>query len=264
MLQLSFVDGLTGDYVDFTTAQRAALTMLAERHGVVLTDATADAVVARMRTLPHPEVPAALAKQAETRLTVVALTNSPLEVAEAQLSHAGIRQLFTRAISADSVRRLKPAREPCRPVRAFRPDESMTIRSLGRRLRRFRASSRQIVRRVRSVTPSRPARRSTSAARSTVLRSRVRGRTLSRLPPWSRHLACRLGVALAMSSGTRGSGRICHRWFLARSTFVGGLLDAPVWCARWCRAADGYREPVVTDARPRTTGRHPPPTRTRT
>src|SRR5262249_35458173 len=34
MLQLAFTGGLTGRYVDFTTAQRAALAMLAEREGV--------------------------------------------------------------------------------------------------------------------------------------------------------------------------------------------------------------------------------------
>jgi hypothetical protein len=34
MLQLSFVGGLTGRYVDFGAAQRAALAMLAEREGV--------------------------------------------------------------------------------------------------------------------------------------------------------------------------------------------------------------------------------------
>jgi 2-haloacid dehalogenase len=33
MLQLSFVGGLTGEYVDFTTAQEAALRMLARRAG---------------------------------------------------------------------------------------------------------------------------------------------------------------------------------------------------------------------------------------
>jgi hypothetical protein len=37
MLQLSFVGGLTGQYVDFTTAQHAALKMTAERAGHVLT-----------------------------------------------------------------------------------------------------------------------------------------------------------------------------------------------------------------------------------
>ena len=33
MLQLSFVGGLTGSYVDFTSAQRAALRMMAARAG---------------------------------------------------------------------------------------------------------------------------------------------------------------------------------------------------------------------------------------
>ncbi len=33
MLQLSFVGAITGRYVDFSSAQRAALAMLAERQG---------------------------------------------------------------------------------------------------------------------------------------------------------------------------------------------------------------------------------------
>src|ERR671933_2225927 len=73
MLQLAFVGGLTGRYVDFTTAQRAALAMLAERHQA---QPDVDAIVGAMRSLPvHPEVPAAL-----DALTgpLAALTNSPL------------------------------------------------------------------------------------------------------------------------------------------------------------------------------------------
>src|SRR4051794_19088084 len=59
MLQLSFVGGLTGAYVDFTTAQHAALRMVAERTGTALSDQSAAAVVDRMSMLPpHPEVPA--------------------------------------------------------------------------------------------------------------------------------------------------------------------------------------------------------------
>ncbi|MQA81966.1 MAG: haloacid dehalogenase type II [Streptosporangiales bacterium] len=112
MLQLSFVGGITGDYVDYTTAQRAALAMLASRQGMPLTDAAADRLVGGMTGLPaHPEVPAALERLRETSLRIVALTNSPPAVAEAQLTHAGIRPLFDQALSADAVRRLKPARE---------------------------------------------------------------------------------------------------------------------------------------------------------
>jgi 2-haloacid dehalogenase len=107
MLQLAFVGGLTGRYVDFTTAQRAALAMLAERHGV---EPDADEIVAAMRSLPvHPEVPAAL-----DSLTgpLAALTNSPLDVAQDQLRNAGIADRFDAILSADQVRALKPRPEP--------------------------------------------------------------------------------------------------------------------------------------------------------
>src|SRR5258705_12959454 len=61
MLQLAFVGGLTGEYVDFTTAQQAALVMLGEREGVPLSTADIDGLVALMNSLPpHPEVPGAL------------------------------------------------------------------------------------------------------------------------------------------------------------------------------------------------------------
>lgn len=113
MLQLAFVGGLTGRYVDFTTAQHAALTMLAARNGRTLTSSETTETVERMRSLPpHPEVPGALAALRTSPLTVVALTNSPHDVAEAQLTHAGIRQHFDGVLSADAVRSLKPAREP--------------------------------------------------------------------------------------------------------------------------------------------------------
>ncbi|MFI5895027.1 haloacid dehalogenase type II [Actinoplanes sp. NPDC051513] len=117
MLQLSFVGGLTGEYVDFTTAQHAALRMLADRTGTPLSDAQAATIVDGMTALPpHPEVPAALARLRGTSLSLSALTNSVQAVAEAQLAHAGLRDLFDAVISADSVRRLKPAPEPYRVV----------------------------------------------------------------------------------------------------------------------------------------------------
>lgn len=117
MLQLSFVGGLTGDYVDFSTAQRAALLMLAERHGRSVTQDQATEMVERMSALPpHPEVATALQALHGSPITTVALTNSLASVAEAQLTHAGIRGSFDDVISADSVRRLKPAPEPYQDV----------------------------------------------------------------------------------------------------------------------------------------------------
>ena len=67
MLQLSFVGGLTGEYVDFSTAQHAALLMLAERHGRSIMADHAIEIVDRMSSLPsHPEVPGALRTLRET------------------------------------------------------------------------------------------------------------------------------------------------------------------------------------------------------
>jgi 2-haloacid dehalogenase len=124
MLQLSFVGGLTGDYVDFSTAQHAALLMLAERHGRTVTADDATAMVDRMSFLPaHAEVAEALGRLRETPLKVVALVNSLASVGEAQLTNAGIREHFDQVISADSVKHLKPAPEPYRAVaRAFGVD----------------------------------------------------------------------------------------------------------------------------------------------
>jgi 2-haloacid dehalogenase len=117
MLQLSFVGGLTGSYVDFTTAQRAALRMLAARQGATLSDGAIATMVDRMRSLPpHPEVAGALARLRAHDVTIIALTNSTADVAEDQLRNAGIRDLFDAAMSADSVRALKPAPAPYHAV----------------------------------------------------------------------------------------------------------------------------------------------------
>ncbi len=113
MLQLAFVGGLTGQYVDFTSAQRAALVMVAERAGVPLATDGIDGLVALMSSLPpHPEVPGALAALAATSLRLVALTNSVQAVAGAQLASAGLDGYFEAIMSADEVAHLKPAPQP--------------------------------------------------------------------------------------------------------------------------------------------------------
>ena len=117
MLQLASTGTITGAYVDFGAAQRAALAMLAEREGVTVAERDADAIAAGIRTLPpHPEVRAELARLRDAGLRLAALTNSPLAVAEDQLTNAGLRDCFEAVVSADEVRRLKPAPEPYRLV----------------------------------------------------------------------------------------------------------------------------------------------------
>jgi 2-haloacid dehalogenase len=113
MLQLSFAGIITGRYLDFPSAQHAALRMVARRRGVEVDEQTADEIVGTMdRLAPHPEVRRALERLREAGFKIASLTNSPPAVAEAQLVNAEIHDLFDAVISADEVRRLKPAPEP--------------------------------------------------------------------------------------------------------------------------------------------------------
>jgi 2-haloacid dehalogenase len=117
MLQVAFAAALAGTYVDFATAQRAALDMVAARAGRSPGLDQREAVLGGMRRLPaHAEVPEALAKLRVTGARIVALTNSPLEVARDQLTNAGLAHLFDDVHSADEVRELKPGPAPYRLV----------------------------------------------------------------------------------------------------------------------------------------------------
>ncbi len=119
MLQLSFVGGLTSRYVDFTTAQHAALRMIAQRVRHNLTTAEAELIVGGMRKLPpHPEVQGALQRLRDAGVRQVTLTNSPLDVVRDQLRFAGLTSLFEDILSADEVKQLKPGPEPYRLVAA--------------------------------------------------------------------------------------------------------------------------------------------------
>ncbi|PVA36822.1 hypothetical protein DDJ88_13720 [Mycobacteroides abscessus] len=95
MVQNTFVAALTGGYMDYPTAQRAAAQTLGLDRP--------DEVSAQMRRLPaHSDVVPALGLLAGFAL--VALTNSPLDVATEGLEFAGIAGKFDAILSADQVR----------------------------------------------------------------------------------------------------------------------------------------------------------------
>ena len=113
VLQLSFVGGLTGQYVDSTTAQRAALQMTAARASHEISTASVETIIDAMRRLPaHPDVVPALTRLREAGGRLIALTNSAPDVAQAQLTNAGLAELFEEICSADEVRALKPFAAP--------------------------------------------------------------------------------------------------------------------------------------------------------
>jgi phosphoglycolate phosphatase-like HAD superfamily hydrolase len=86
--------------VNETLLDLAALGMLAEQTGTELGDDDRQAIAGQLRRLPaHPEVPAALERLRGAGFQLVALTNSTLEVARAQLDHAGLIDLFDQVLS---------------------------------------------------------------------------------------------------------------------------------------------------------------------
>lgn len=115
VLQSALVATVTGSYSDFGTVGGAALEMTAARRGMGLSDEDRGDILGGMRELPpHPEVPEALDRLRDAGIRLAALTNSTEEVANAQLSNAGIADRFEQILSADTVKRLKPAPEPYR------------------------------------------------------------------------------------------------------------------------------------------------------
>jgi 2-haloacid dehalogenase len=115
MIQSALVATVTGAYSQFGAHAMAALEMIAERAGVGLGDGDREAIAAQMQRLPaHPEVAGALGRLRDAGLRLAALTNSTEQVARAQLESAGLIDAFELVLSADTVRRLKPAPEPYR------------------------------------------------------------------------------------------------------------------------------------------------------
>ena len=115
VLQSALVATVTGAYSDFGTIGAAALEMTAERQGVTLSGEDKRLIVGGMRELPpHPEVADSLSRLREAGIRLATLTNNTQQVAEAQLQNSGLRDYFEQALSADAVKRLKPAPEPYR------------------------------------------------------------------------------------------------------------------------------------------------------
>ena len=101
---------IIGDYHDFVTVGAASLGMVAEQRGVTVSAADGAAVAATMAALPpHPDVVPSLQRLGDAGLRIVALTNSPQDAAETQLTNAGIAGCFDEIMSVAPTGRFKPA-----------------------------------------------------------------------------------------------------------------------------------------------------------
>jgi len=113
VLQSALVATVTDAYSEFGAVGAAALRMTAERLNVELSEEDRQKILSGMRELPpYPEVPESLDRLRDSGLRLAALANSTQQVAEAQLENAGIADRFEQILSADSVKRLKPAPAP--------------------------------------------------------------------------------------------------------------------------------------------------------
>lgn len=111
-IQSAFVSVITDSYQPFGVIGSAAFDMIAERHGITVAEEDKKALLSTITKLPpHPEVVENLARLKQNGHTLAAFTNSTVEVAQKQLENAGIAQYFEKVLSADTIKRLKPANE---------------------------------------------------------------------------------------------------------------------------------------------------------
>jgi 2-haloacid dehalogenase len=115
LLRHSLVATLTDTYQPFDVLGVDALQLVAAKTGMDVTEATARHVVDGMRELPaHPDVRPAIEHLRSAGFRTATLTNSPPYLLAAQLSFAGISDLFDAVMSVDVVRRFKPHPETYR------------------------------------------------------------------------------------------------------------------------------------------------------
>ena len=106
-----------GAYVPFGRLAVAALRDLAAERGRPIGESTVDRLAEGISRLPaHADVVPGLRALRADGHRVVTLTNSVLDVGEAQVANSGLADLVDAVYSADTVGRLKPAPEPYRQV----------------------------------------------------------------------------------------------------------------------------------------------------
>ncbi len=112
-IQNTLLSIVTDVYEPFGVIGASALEQVAARLKISIAAQDKTKIMGGLKTLPpFPEVPRALQQLRDADFRLCALTNSVQSVAVAQIQNAGISHLFEKILSADSVKRLKPARAP--------------------------------------------------------------------------------------------------------------------------------------------------------
>lgn len=113
LLELFLTATVIDEYQSFDKLADAALEMVAEQQRVELKDPHRQAIKEAMQKLPaYPDVRPALERLSDAGFRLATLTNSTEKSARALIERASLGDLFERVLSADAVRRYKPAPEP--------------------------------------------------------------------------------------------------------------------------------------------------------
>jgi 2-haloacid dehalogenase len=132
LIMYSMTTAISHCYVDFFRLGQAVMRMLADIHGVHVTEEDIGRVREAMLTMPaHPDVAEALTTLRDNGFRLVTLTNSPPNPhGPSPLEHAGLGDLFERQFSVDACRTYKPDpavyRYVCREL-ALPPAQCMMV-----------------------------------------------------------------------------------------------------------------------------------------
>jgi 2-haloacid dehalogenase len=132
LVTYSMTTTLAGHYIDYFTLGQALLPMLANIHGVQITDDDVQSVKHGMLTMPaHPDVADGLTALRDNGFRLVTLTNSPPNPnGPSPLAHAGLGHFFEQTFSVEACRAFKPAptvyRYVCEEL-AVAPEDCMMV-----------------------------------------------------------------------------------------------------------------------------------------
>ena len=109
LLQYSLVTTVADRYLNFGEIGAACLRMVAQNHGVELSEEDSKEALTLMRSLPpHADVIPALGRLRDANFRLVTLTNSSKAAMADQMRHAGLTTFFEALLSVEDVGKYKP------------------------------------------------------------------------------------------------------------------------------------------------------------
>jgi 2-haloacid dehalogenase len=113
--KLAFSITAMGEYENFSDITDAALRVVEERHRQKLSGMRRKRILRGLHELPpFPDVKSALRRLQSSGFRLIVLTNSGQKAAKQAIESCGLAGLFEEVLSAERVKRLKPAAEPYR------------------------------------------------------------------------------------------------------------------------------------------------------